>query len=78
VSVEEETRLLNFNDCSSVLCVALHLHLVRAGLNRHEFKNVLSTVGTVNASNFGPHVNFGFFPEVLAIIKTRPTEELRK
>jgi hypothetical protein len=29
---------------------------------------------TIKPSNFGPHVNLGlFFPEVPAIIKTRPT-----
>jgi hypothetical protein len=31
--------------------------------------------GTVEASNFRPRVNFGFFSAGLAIIKTRPTEK---
>jgi hypothetical protein len=29
----------------------------------------------MKACNFGPPVNFGFFPEELAIIKTRPTKK---
>jgi hypothetical protein len=32
-------------------------------------------VGTVKASNIGPHGNFGVFSEKLAIIKKRPTEK---
>jgi hypothetical protein len=43
---------------------------------RAAYRSAVVRYSTVRASNFGPHVNFGFFfSEGLAIIKSRPTEK---